>query len=200
MADPLTILKQRSGDDWLVGYDSQEFFALAEQVLAELRSHPSPESLTILLAERNPLTFLAHFIAACAANCRIVLANPDWAQAEWQQVFELVQPDVIWGEGVKAEGRRQKAKGKREGTSVVSSQQLSSALHPSSFIPHPSSLIPHPSSLTPHILIPTGGTSGNIRFAIHTWETLLARSSKSDQAGAPPRRTVWKRANQAIEF
>ncbi|HEY9884099.1 MAG TPA: hypothetical protein V6C98_10875, partial [Thermosynechococcaceae cyanobacterium] len=98
MADPLTTLQQRSGDDWLVGYDSQEFFALAEQVLAELRSHPRPESLTILLAERDPLTFLAHFIAACAANCCIVLANPDWAKAEWQQVFELVQPDVIWGE------------------------------------------------------------------------------------------------------
>jgi O-succinylbenzoic acid--CoA ligase len=179
MADPLTILKQRSSDDWLVGDDSREFFALAEQVLAELRSYPRPESLTILLAEREPLTFLAHFIAACAANCRIVLANPNWVQAEWQQVFELVQPDVIWGEElktegkrqkvkgkregteeVKAEGKRQKAKGIREGTSVINSQQLFSASQPS--------------SLTPHILIPTGGTSGNIRFAAHTWETLMA--------------------------
>jgi O-succinylbenzoic acid--CoA ligase len=180
MADPLTILKQRSSDDWLVGDDSREFFALAEQVLAELRSHPSSESLTILLAERNPLTFLAHFIAACAANCRIVLANPDWAQAEWQQVFELVQPDVIWGEEaikargkrqkaegrregieeVKAEGKRHKVKGTREGTSVINSQQLASA--------------PQPSFPIPHILIPTGGTSGNIRFAAHTWETLMA--------------------------
>ena len=197
MADPLTTLKQRSGDDWLVGYDSQEFFALAEQVLAELRSHPRPESLTILLAERDPLTFLAHFIAACAANCCIVLANPDWAKAEWQQVFELVQPDVIWGEEairakgkrqkaegrregteeVKAEGKRQKVKGRREGTSVINSQQLSSAPQPpqlSAFSLQPSALSPQPSALSPYILIPTGGTSGNIRFAVHTWETLIA--------------------------
>jgi len=162
MADPLTTLQQRSGDDWLVGYDSQEFFALAGQVLAELRSHPCPESLTILLAERDPLTFLAHFIAACAANCRIVLANPDWAQAEWRQVFELVQPDVIWGEEAKAEGRRQKAEGKE----AASSQSLAAA--------SPTPLFPQPPVLTPHILIPTGGTSGKIRFAVHTWETLMA--------------------------
>jgi O-succinylbenzoic acid--CoA ligase len=142
MADPLTTLQQRSGDDWLVGYDSQEFFALAGQVLAELRSHPCPESLTILLAERDPLTFLAHFIAACAANCRIVLANPDWAQAEWQQVFELVQPDVIWGEEAKAEGRRQKAEGKE----AASSQSLAAA--------SPTPLFPQPPVLTPHILDP----------------------------------------------
>ncbi|XHX79561.1 MAG: AMP-binding protein [Stenomitos frigidus ULC029] len=174
MADPLTLLKQRSGDDWLVGYDSREFFALAERVLAELRSLSNPEtSLTILLADRNPPTFLAHFIAACAANCRLVLANPDWTKAEWQQVFELVQPDVIWGEEAKVEGRRQEAEGKRqeaggrrqeaEGKEAASSQQLSSALPP-----------PHPFLLTPHILIPTGGTSGKIRFAVHTWETLMA--------------------------
>ncbi|MBD2076402.1 2-succinylbenzoate--CoA ligase [Phormidium sp. FACHB-592] len=169
MADPLTILKQRSRDDWLVGYDSQEFFALAERVLVELRSPPNSEApLTILLADRNPLTFLAHFIAACAANCCIVLANPDWTKAEWQQVFELVQPDLVWGEEAKVEGRRQRAGGRRqkaEGKEAASSQQRSSA--------SPNPLLPQPPVLTPHILIPTGGTSGKIRFAVHTWETLM---------------------------
>jgi len=41
--------------------------------------------------------------------------------------------------------------------------------------PHtdPAPLSP-PSPLAPLILIPTGGTSGQIRFAMHTWETLTA--------------------------
>jgi len=160
MADPLTSLKQRSGDDWLPGYNSQAFFDLAERLLEELRSRPHPEThLTILLAERDSLTFLPHFTAACAGNCNIVLANPDWVEAEWQQVFELVVPDLVWGEVAKAEAKRQKAKGKRAGSMSAS---------------HPSLLTPHSSPLTPHILIPTGGTSGKIRFAIHTWETLMA--------------------------
>ncbi len=176
MADPLTHLKQRSGDDWLVGYDSQEFFGLTERVLAELRSRPLAKApLTILLAERDPLTFLAHFIAACAANCRIFLANPDWVAAEWQQVFELVQPDLIWGEEAKAEARsQQSAVSSRESGFDVSAQPnvVSSQKPDLSLLPFTFYLLP--SSPTPHILIPTGGTSGTIRFVVHTWETLMA--------------------------
>jgi len=51
----------------------------------------------ILLAERNPVRFLAGFIAACAAGCPVFLCNPNWVRQEWQQVLELVQPDLIWG-------------------------------------------------------------------------------------------------------
>ncbi|MBW4693002.1 MAG: 2-succinylbenzoate--CoA ligase [Lyngbya sp. HA4199-MV5] len=181
MADPLTYLKQRSGDDWLIGYDSQAFFALAEEVLGELRSRPDPKTpLTILLAERNPLTFLAHFIAACAANCRLVLANPDWAPAEWQQVFELVQPDVIWGEAARTERQKAEGRGQKVGEAESAGEAGEAIQHSklntqhSAPVPHFILPTPHPSPLTPHILIPTGGTSGNIRFAIHTWETLMA--------------------------
>ena len=51
----------------------------------------------IILNERQPTNFLAGFIAACKANCPVFLCNPDWGKQEWQQVFDLVKPDIIWG-------------------------------------------------------------------------------------------------------
>ncbi len=39
---------------------------------------------------------------------------------------------------------------------------------------HPPDAAPHPAALTPRIHIPTGGSSGNIRFAVHDWDTLMA--------------------------
>ena len=50
----------------------------------------------IILSERQPAHFLAGFIAACKANCPVFLCNPDWRKLEWQQVYKLVIPDIIW--------------------------------------------------------------------------------------------------------
>lgn len=50
----------------------------------------------IILNQRQPIRFLASFIAACKANCPVFLSNPDWGKQEWQQVFDLVKPDIIW--------------------------------------------------------------------------------------------------------
>ncbi|MGB6299775.1 MAG: AMP-binding protein, partial [Rivularia sp. (in: cyanobacteria)] len=86
----------------------------------------------ILLNERQPTRFLALFIAACKANCPVFLCNPDWGKQEWQQVFDLVKPDI------------------------------------------PNAQFPIPHAQSPHIMIPTGGSSGKIKFAVHTWDTLTA--------------------------
>ncbi|MBC7971774.1 MAG: hypothetical protein H7Z11_16890, partial [Verrucomicrobia bacterium] len=160
MADPLNSLKQRSGDDWLPGYNSQAFFDLAERLLEELRSRPHPETpLTILLAERDSLTFLAHFIAACAANCNIVLANPDWVQAEWQHVFELVQPDVIWGAAVKSGvrlRRERSAERSQELGEVEGAGEAEGATQNSKLKTQNSKLkTPHSPLPTPHSPLPT---------------------------------------------
>ncbi len=133
-------------DDWLIGYDSRQLTEIAEQLyLALIIRKPAK----ILLAEREPVRFFAAFIAACAAKCPIFLANPDWGKSEWRQVLELVQPDLIWGRG--------------EWGSVLTNP--SPPLSPSP---------PVPLSPSPLIMIPTGGSSGEIKFAIHTWETLTA--------------------------
>jgi O-succinylbenzoic acid--CoA ligase len=85
--------------------------------------------------------FLAFWVAAAAH--RLILANPDWQQAEWQQVADLVQPDLSVG--------------------------TVPPLIPAS--PSPPAIAQLP---CPAILIPTGGSSGHLKFAIHTWETLSA--------------------------
>jgi len=132
------LIQHRRQENWLIGYSSQDLTDLAEQRYQALKRYATPP--TILLAERNPIEFLAGFIAACSANCSIFLGNPDWVDAEWQQVFELVTPDLIWGDV------------------------------PEKVLPE-SPVILHASPL---IMIPTGGTSGQIRFVMHTWETLTA--------------------------
>jgi O-succinylbenzoic acid--CoA ligase len=118
MGKPLEILQQRQGEDWLIGYDSQTLLGLAIERYQEIRSYAR-----VLIRSRDPMQFLADFIAACSADCEVFLCNPDWVIAEWQQVHRLMDRPPLPGS---------------------------------------------------HIMIPTGGTSGKLRFAMHTWETLTA--------------------------
>ncbi len=125
---------------------SDELAQLTEEFYSELLEfsycQPTPK---VILAEREPVRFLAGFIAAYTAKCPVFLCNPNWAKQEWQQVFDLVQPDIIWG---------------------VNHNELVIDNHKNNY------------QLTitnyPTIMIPTGGSSGNIKFAVHTWETLTA--------------------------
>lgn len=141
MAEILTYLEKRADEDWLIGYDSREFYQLSHQLLLDWSQQTKRGTpLKILLAESDPTRFLASFVAACAANCELFLCNPNWVEQEWQQVFELVEPDLVLGEYLNLPCRgRHGGMGRHGG-----------------------------------IMIPTGGTSGKIRFAIHNWETLIA--------------------------
>ncbi|MEH1924608.1 2-succinylbenzoate--CoA ligase [Nostoc sp.] len=143
MERPLDYLNNLAQDDWLIGYDSRQFNQIAQELyleLTQLSACGTPPK--IILAEREPLRFLASFIAACAANCPVFLCNPDCGTQEWQQVFNLVKPDIILGIG-----------NREWGIGNGNNYQC-----------------PMPN----HIMIPTGGSSGQMKFAIHTWETLTA--------------------------
>jgi len=140
MAEPLSYLQR--ADDWLVGGNARQFADLAEQLFQKL-SQFSPEGPPpkILLAQRDPVQFLAGFVAASTAGYPLFLGNPDWSEREWQQVYDLAQPQLIWRDG---------------------SYPLGS--------PFPQDLKAHPG----WIMVPTGGSTGQIRFTIHTWSTLMA--------------------------
>jgi O-succinylbenzoic acid--CoA ligase len=146
----LEYLKQRTKEDWLIGYDNKDFYFLIEKFFIKL-TQVSKEKISpkVLIAEENSYKFISALLAAVAANCHVFLCNPDWRQQEWQQVLELVQPDLILGN--------------------------------SSFVTNRPSLALHKGQMTndkgQKIMIPTGGSSGNIRFAIHTWETLIASAN-----------------------
>lgn len=142
MADVLTYLEQRASDDWLIGYDSREFYQLSQQLFRDWSQKSNQETpLKILLAEQDPIRFLASFVAAVAANCQVFICNPNWVDQEWQQVFNLVQPNLVLG-------------------------------NLPVYLPETSSK--NDCNSEAKIMIPTGGTSGKVRFAIHTWETLIA--------------------------
>ncbi len=144
--ETLDYIKNLKNDDWLIAGDRFSFQQLFEKFYLELLAYKTP--LKILLAEREPVRFLAGFMAACAANCQVFLCNPDWGKQEWQEVFNLVQPDLILGDGDSGKWNR-----------IVYAP-----------LPMPPQLLP----IQNCIMIPTGGSSGKIKFAIHTWETLMA--------------------------
>ncbi|GAP98645.1 2-succinylbenzoate--CoA ligase [Leptolyngbya sp. NIES-2104] len=158
------------------------------------------EKPNVVLCDRDPVQFLAGFVAACSAPCHVFLCNPDWGGSEWRQVLEFVKPSLVWGEseglfeidhslesvpglfeidrslelvpGLFETDRlshspapewnsgltvRSPLKGTEDELERRISQNLSSHLFASNLI-----------------MIPTGGTSGNVRFAMHNWETLSA--------------------------
>jgi len=142
-------LRQRRRDHWLLGGDPSTFQNLVDQRTQSLK--PWAGCGTILLAEADPTIFLASFLAACVRDCTIFLGNPNWAGEEWRWVLTQVQPDVIWAE-IPLRHRLQGL------LSNISQPRLpGNAATPAGLI-----------------AIPTGGSSGQIRFALHTWETLMA--------------------------
>ncbi|MBD2435923.1 2-succinylbenzoate--CoA ligase [Nostoc sp. FACHB-110] len=159
MEQPLAYLQNLPQNDWLICDHSQQFSALAKQLYSELTeiSKNQKTNPKIILAERQPVKFLASFLAACAANCPVFLCNPDWGIQEWQQVFELVQPDIIWGVGIEKAGEKYLT-------------QKHPFLQVNRTTPHSALPLQH----SCQIMIPTGGSSGKIKFAIHTWQTLTA--------------------------
>ncbi len=163
MPNLLSYLQNRALDDWLVGGSSQELSAIASQFYRELTPLVNPDAPPkILLAEKEPLQFLASFAAATAAGCPVFLCNPNWVKEEWQQVFDLVQPDIIWGD----------LSGNFSSLPHVGAKHLGNHFSAGerNYLPNASPLAASRAS----IMIPTGGSSGRIRFAVHTWETLMA--------------------------
>ena len=109
------------------------------------------EKITIFVAETNPLEFIAAFLAGVITEVNVFLCNPSWQQQEWQQVLNLVIPDLVFGDETVSQIAELE----------LTNQQLLS-IKRKEF------------NTRSHIMIPTGGTSGEIKFAIHTWETLSA--------------------------
>lgn len=128
-SDVIAWMEAETGD---LGTTALEFFS-------QLTQSKIPQ--TLLLAERDPVRFLAGFMAAVAADCPLFLGNPNWVDREWQSALQLIQPDRIWHQGQDFPGNACQT---------------------------PRDTIPS------GIMIPTGGSSGQLRFAIHTWETLMA--------------------------
>ena len=126
---------------------SLELYRLTNSELQKILSAIAkyPQKLKVFIVEDNPIKFLAAFMAGVIAGVDLFLCDPAWQQREWQQVLSLVKPDLILGKL----------------TVALSTTKIWNAWR--SHLPD-----------RPLIMIPTGGTSGKIRFAMHSWETLSA--------------------------
>ncbi len=136
------LLQTRWGDDWLIGPSHQEFWQYLKKfipVFAEYREFCGSHSPSVLIAEPDPMQFLAVCLAAWSEGCAVALANPRWGENERHQVQALVDP--AWGNplvpGIAA---------------------------------YPCRV---PEGEPGQMLMPTGGSSGQIKFVVHSWETLM---------------------------
>ncbi len=135
------LLQTHWSDDWLIGPSSQEFWQCLGELIPVFEVYQEScgsHSYGVLLAEPDPLQFLAACLAAWSEGCTVVLANPGWGDRDRQQVETMLSPD--WENpifpGIESYPCRV-----REGQPG-------------------------------QILIPTGGSSGQIKFAVHNWDTL----------------------------
>ena len=131
-------------NDFLELQNNQNIKLLYQEKILELERLKTEISHipNVLIVEASASSFIADFLAGIVTEVNLFLGNPYWQNSEWQQVFHVVKPDLIWGE-----------------TSFrISDRQTKTQLEISE----------------PIIGIPTGGTSGKIKFAVHTLKTLSA--------------------------
>ena len=86
----------------------------------------------ILVAERDPVAFVAVVMAGICRGCDLFLASPDWRDREWEQVSETADFHRIFGDCPLRPRRDEPVAG------------------------------------SCRIMIPTGGSSGSLRFCVHT--------------------------------
>ncbi len=155
MAGALDYLQKLSNNDWLTTDQPHDFLSLAQSYYQELTPFVNQKLIPkILIADPDPIRFLAKFLAVTAAELPVFLGNHQWGDREWQQVEELVQPNIIWQEEL----------------------LLANKLIPRLILDLIPDSIPNqiPEAQSGWIMIPTGGSSGQVKFAIHTWQTLSA--------------------------
>ncbi|QQE63610.1 hypothetical protein GFS31_02770 [Leptolyngbya sp. BL0902] len=146
-------LQRRWGNPWLLGPEVLPIWPIIDEISQKLAAQPSSlcanpsdyPMAAILVAEVDPVRCLAATLAGLRRGFTVALANPRWGQREWQQVDEVLQPD--------------------RSQPLVPDWELYVAKLPPTEIPE---------IKTPELLITTGGSGGQIKFARHTWETLMA--------------------------
>jgi O-succinylbenzoic acid--CoA ligase len=168
-------------DFWLLDFSDRFYSSLTTEISEQLIKVAGDRiRLKIIICESNPVRFLVAFLASLNNNHQIFLANPNWKKQEWQEVLNLVQPDWILGD-INQHIDDLVSDRKMLATDLTFGNKLSRGLAmPSPYKISISSLTHKvieersPESSIPLIMIPTGGSSGKIRFTIHSWKTLTA--------------------------
>jgi o-succinylbenzoate---CoA ligase len=169
--DLLNYLKSLNNQDWLWcwennsdqelhddKYSNRQFEQLINAKLAQISAliAECSDKPAIFLVETKPINFITAFLAGVITGVDLFLCDPAWQIQEWQQVLNLVQPDLILGDDtIKSLIAKLKSMPQNAPDLITTAKYTK-------FIDR---------SL---IMIPTGGSSGKIKFAMHSWDTLTA--------------------------
>ena len=136
---------------------SLALYQLTQAKIAQIRKIETKKSRkpVVFVVEDNPVNLIAAFLAGVITEVNLFLCDPAWQLQEWQQVLNLIQPDLIFGNQLIASLILELNSSKQNLPVLVNNTQMNLSY----------------SSL---IMIPTGGSSGKIRFAMHNWSTLAA--------------------------
>ncbi|WP_446682197.1 AMP-binding protein [Cyanobacterium sp. HL-69] len=112
----------------------------------------------IFLSTNNPNKFISVFFASILTKSSIFLLNPHWQKRELEQVYQIVKPNLVFTDSDNHNNHKQfllLLKRVKDGNILTTNEDIENHCYPSE-----------------RIMIPTGGTSGKVKFAIHTWLTL----------------------------
>ena len=148
----LNILGSQTANQWLVNHDSLELLDSTHTFINVFTNFRDKYHFkpTILILEAEPVRFIASFLAAITLEFPVFVGNPQWQNSELEFALKLIQPNLIVSKSLHVIARK----------AITQTNRLDQ-VKPTSFIG-----------------IPTGGSSGKIRFAIHTTASLTA-SAKS---------------------
>lgn len=127
--------------NWKIVNQTEDIVKLTETYIEQINQCQQINPI-IFLAEESSEKFLAVFFASIITHSCLFLINTHWQETEYQQLYNLVKPDLFLGND--------------------SNIYLEKNLPDINEYPRFSG-----------IMIPTGGTSGKIKFAIHSWENLI---------------------------
>lgn len=144
----------------------------ADQNLTDVNTAQTATYKRVAILVADPWDCLVSAIAAHTLECDIFLCDPSWSEAERAAVFAQVQPAVM----IYDRASNRSTHRKTETSHAVTVEPLIADLCDAKLKkikPQAGQLISEPDR-DPYWAIPTGGTSGRIRFACHTWRTLTA--------------------------
>lgn len=152
--------------------DQQQEILAAMTTLNTTHKHRPIRRIAVRV--NHPLDCLIAAIAVHTLGYDLFLCDPQWSEAECAAVFYDIQPAAIVrdlvGDLVPDTALKPGVEVLPAASVIVDAPEVGRS---SPTLNTPGVPANHPNRL-PYWAIPTGGTSGTIRFACHTWQTLAA--------------------------
>lgn len=150
----------------------RSFQAGADQNLTDANMTQTATCKRVAILVADPWECLVSAIAVHTLGCDVFLCDPNWSEAERAAVFAQIQPAVMVHDRASSRSSVQPTATARGLT--IESPIADRCYATSRKVTSQSDRLISEPDRDPYWAIPTGGTSGRIRFACHTWRTLTA--------------------------